>query len=60
MGFDAIWISPYVQNTGGDKSYHGYWMQSLYIVNPYFGTAEDLKALVDECHKRDIWVIYLH
>ena len=25
-------------------------------VNPQFGTADDLKALVQACHQRDIWV----
>lgn len=29
----------------------------LYAVNPMFGTAEELKELVNEAHKRDIWVM---
>ena len=28
MGFDAIWISPIVENTDG--GYHGYWAKNLY------------------------------
>lgn len=37
--------------------YHGYWAQDLFHINPYFGTSKDLKLLVAECHKRDIWVM---
>eukprot|EP01100_Stratorugosa_tubuloviscum_P000829 TRINITY_DN1186_c0_g1_i1.p1 TRINITY_DN1186_c0_g1~~TRINITY_DN1186_c0_g1_i1.p1 ORF type:complete len:461 (-),score=187.26 TRINITY_DN1186_c0_g1_i1:105-1487(-) len=55
MGFDAIWISPTVANTA--NGYHGYWAQDFYKVNPYFGSASDLKDFVSECHKRDIWVM---
>ncbi|KAL0486861.1 alpha-amylase [Acrasis kona] len=55
MGFDAIWISPVVENTDG--GYHGYWAKDIYKINPRFGTEDDLRSLVDECHKRDIWVM---
>jgi alpha-amylase len=40
-----------------DKGYHGYWAEDLYKVNHHYGTPEELKALVSECHKRDIWVM---
>jgi alpha-amylase len=36
------------------RGYHGYWAKDLYRVNPRFGTAQDLKQLVRECHKRDV------
>ena len=55
MGFDAIWISPVVANTPG--GYHGYWTSNLYEVNLEFGTAEELKELIQVCHDRDIWVM---
>jgi len=55
MGFDAIWISPIVANTPG--GYHGYWASNLYEVNLEFGTAEELKELIQTCHDRDIWVM---
>lgn len=54
MGFDALYISPFVENT--KNGYHGYWAQNIYKVNEHFGTEEDLKALVKEAHKRDIYV----
>ncbi|MCQ2816844.1 MAG: alpha-amylase family glycosyl hydrolase [archaeon] len=55
MGFDAIWISPVVENTEG--SYHGYHMTKIYNINQHFGTASDLKALVSACHEKGIWVM---
>eukprot|EP01017_Pseudomicrothorax_dubius_P037576 TRINITY_DN5522_c0_g2_i3.p1 TRINITY_DN5522_c0_g2~~TRINITY_DN5522_c0_g2_i3.p1 ORF type:complete len:481 (-),score=118.42 TRINITY_DN5522_c0_g2_i3:122-1564(-) len=55
MGFDAIWISPVVENT--PTGYHGYFMSNLYKLNPNFGTEEDFLQLIDECHRRNIWVM---
>jgi alpha-amylase len=55
MGFNAIWISPVIANNPG--GYHGYWAQNLFEINPYFGTADQLKALVKACHDKDIWVM---
>lgn len=55
MGFDAIWISPIVENTEG--GYHGYWAKNWEAVNPNFGTEDDLQALVDAAHALDMWVM---
>ena len=55
MGFDAIWISPIVENLEG--SYHGYHLTNLYNLNYHFGSEDDLKALVSACHEKDIWVM---
>eukprot|EP00826_Nyctotherus_ovalis_P051508 TRINITY_DN6441_c0_g1_i3.p1 TRINITY_DN6441_c0_g1~~TRINITY_DN6441_c0_g1_i3.p1 ORF type:complete len:477 (-),score=102.90 TRINITY_DN6441_c0_g1_i3:199-1581(-) len=55
MGFDAILISPIPKNQGDD--YHGYSFVDMYQINPHFGTTADLKALVAECKKEDIWVM---
>ena len=61
MGFDAIYISPVTENLEGTTSYgeayHGYWPQNLYAVNKHFGTEEDLHALSDEVHKRDMYLM---
>ena len=40
-------------------SYHGYWQQNLYELNDKFGTEEDLKALSDALHARDMVRIIL-
>lgn len=56
MGFTAVWISPIVKNVEGmtqdGSSYHGYWAQDIYSINPHFGTASDLKALSSALHQR--------
>ena len=61
LGFDAIWISPIVANVEGDtyygEAYHGYWAQDIYKLNPHFGSAEDLGALSEELHKRDMFLM---
>jgi alpha-amylase len=55
MGFNAIWISPVLENT--PDSYHGYHFTNLYEINPYFGTEQDLIDLIEACHEMDIWVM---
>ena len=55
MGFDAIWISPVIENT--PNGYHGYWARNFNEINPHFGTRQDLKNLVNEAHKKGIWVM---
>lgn len=55
MGFDAIWISPVVDNTEG--GYHGYWARNWNKLNSNFGSEEDLKSLVKACHDRDMFVM---
>ena len=55
MGFDAIWISPMVTNT--PNGYHGYWLKDLYGFNPNFGTESDLKALIQDCHSRNMFIM---
>ncbi|SPO35056.1 related to alpha-amylase [Pseudozyma flocculosa] len=56
MGFDAVWISPIVKNVEG-QSYHGYWAQDINQINPHFGTADDLKALSAELHRRGMYLM---
>ena len=55
MGFDAIWISPIIENLEG--SYHGYHFTNLYNLNYHFGSEDDFKELVKTCHSKDIWVM---
>ena len=58
LGYNAIWISPSVaQAEGNNYSYHGYWAADYYSSNPNFGTEDDLKNMIKEAHKRDIWVM---
>ena len=61
MGFDAIWISPVVANLNGTTAYgeafHGYWTQDLNSLNSNFGSADDLKSLATELHKRGMYLM---
>ena len=57
MGFNAIWISPIIENLNNDYAYHGYNGKNFYALNSHFGTEQDLINLITECHKRDIWVM---
>ncbi|KAI0646787.1 alpha-amylase [Trametes meyenii] len=61
-GFTAIWISPVSQNYEGPRTpygdpYHGYWIQDASKLNSRFGTADDLKALSDELHRRGMYLM---
>ncbi len=47
MGFDAIGISPIVENLG--DNYHGYALINLYNLNSHFGTEEDFISLISVC-----------
>ena len=55
MGFDAIWISPIVENYRQD--YHGYAAKNIYKLNPNFGTEDDFKEMIKKCHEKNIWVM---
>jgi len=63
MGFTAVWISPvtsqalYELKTIDGNSYHGYWQNDLYGLNYKFGTADDLKKLSAELHKRGMYLM---
>jgi glycosidase len=49
MGFTAIWISPVVLQvpalSNGNAAYHGYWPEDWQVIEPHFGTLQDLQAL---------------
>ena len=55
MGFDAIWISPTVDNM--EPGYHGYWFRNFEKVNNHFGDEVSLKRLVDTAHSKGMFVM---
>ncbi|ESZ92834.1 hypothetical protein SBOR_6788 [Sclerotinia borealis F-4128] len=61
MGFTAIQISPVNLNINSTtiygEAFHGYWQTSLYDLNPNFGSADDLKNLSAELHKRKMYLL---
>ncbi|MEY3052754.1 MAG: hypothetical protein RLY31_2539 [Bacteroidota bacterium] len=65
LGVNAIWFTPVVEQihgptdegTGLTYGFHGYWAKDWTALDPNFGTAEDLKALVDAAHRKGIRII---
>lgn len=57
LGATALWINPLLTNDQPWESYHGYAATDHYQIDPRFGTLEDYKALVNECHQSGIKVI---
>lgn len=55
LGFDAVWISPVVDNSPG--GYHGYWARNWDKINSNFGSEAQLKKFVDTAHSMGIWVM---
>lgn len=57
LGVTAIWLTPVLENDMPGGSYHGYATTDYYRVDPRFGTNEDYRRLIAECHKRGIKVV---
>lgn len=53
LGCDGIWLMPIMPST----TYHKYDVTDYYAIDPEYGTMDDFKAFVDECHSRGINVI---
>lgn len=60
LGITALWITAPVRQAWENAtytSYHGYWAQDFYAVDPHLGTLKDLRDLVKDAHARGIAVI---
>ena len=55
LGFDAVWVSPVVDNAPG--GYHGYWQRNMSAVNAHFGQASDLASLSAALHARGMFLM---
>lgn len=53
LGVKGIWLMP----INASPSYHGYDVTDYYNINPDYGTMDDYKELIKECHKRNIMVV---
>lgn len=53
LGITGIWLMPVMFSV----SYHKYDVVDYKTIDPDYGTMEDMRELVDECHKRGINVI---
>lgn len=54
LGVTSLWITPVFKTIG---SYHGYCTSDFTEIDPNFGSAETLRTLVAEAHKRNIRVV---
>ena len=41
-----------MQHTDKPAGYHGYWAEDLYAINSNYGSAADLKSLVNTAHSK--------
>lgn len=53
LGFNGIWLMPIMPS----PTYHKYDTTDYMNIDPAYGTLEDFKTLIAECHKRGINVI---
>ena len=53
LGVQCLWLTP-IQQSG---SYHGYDISDYYAVDKKYGTDDDYKELIDECHQRGMKVL---
>lgn len=54
LGCNAIWLTPVCPS----PTYHKYDVTDYVDIDPSFGTLDDYKTFVDECHKRGIKVLF--
>ncbi|MCX9155309.1 alpha-amylase family protein [Niveibacterium sp. 24ML] len=65
-GVNAIWLTPVFESipkSGQDKwadrlDATGYFASNYFKIDPKFGTLDDARALVDEAHKRGLYVFF--
>ena len=62
LGVTALWFTPVLENDrpadeGKYSTYHGYATTNYYRVDPRFGSNEEYRQLVDECHKKGLKVV---
>jgi len=66
LGINALWLSPVSEQvhggtdegTGYTYAFHGYWIKDWTAIEPNFGTAEELKEMVDVAHSKGIRVLF--
>ncbi|MEJ2679454.1 MAG: alpha-amylase family glycosyl hydrolase, partial [Gemmatimonadota bacterium] len=65
LGVNVLWMTPFEEQirgsvdegTGKTYGYHGYWTRDWTMVDPAFGTKDDLRAVVDAAHRHGIRVL---
>ncbi len=59
LGITALWMTPVYENDY-INCYHGYTPTNTYKTDPFLGTMDTYKALVNACRERGIKVIHDH
>lgn len=57
LGVTAVWLTPVLENDMPGGCYHGYATTDYYRVDPRFGSNDDYRRLISECHSRGIKVV---
>ena len=57
LGVTAIWNTPLLEDNEPAASYHGYACSDYYHIDRRFGTNEDYRSLVADCHGKGIKMI---
>lgn len=57
LGITSLWLNPVLENNEPHHSYHGYAITDLYKVDARFGTNDQYKQLIDDCHRRGMKMI---
>ena len=54
LGIDILWLTPFYKSPMADN---GYDVADYFTINDLFGTNEDMYELIDECKKRDMYIM---
>jgi alpha-amylase len=65
LGVTALWMTPFFEQihgsvnegTGATYGFHGYWTRDWTALDPNFGTAQELRELVQTAHAHDIRIV---
>lgn len=57
LGITAIWTTPVLVNDMKRESYHGYAITDYYQIDPRFGTNEQYRNYVANCHRHGIKMV---
>ena len=57
LGITTVWLNPTQENHMRGGSYHGYAITDYYKTDPRFGTNEEFRQLVRDCHQKGLKMV---
>jgi len=57
LGIETLWVGPFFKSPMGDM---GYDVEDFYMIDPMFGTMNDLEELIFEMNKRSKYYTLSH